>query len=99
MVDRDNTVELRKVTTGINTGAVTVIEKGLAANEAIVVDGIDRLRQGSKVRVAATVETVRLDAMPSPKQTENAPQLLPAKDKKLAGKPNAARPQDSGTQN
>ena len=99
VVGKDNTVELRKVTTGINTGAVTVIEKGLQPDETIVVDGIDRLREGSRVRVAATVETVRLDAMPSPMQTENAPQLLPAKDKKQAGKPNAARPQDSGTQN
>ena len=98
VVDRDNTVELRKVTTGINTGAVTVIEKGLAANEAIVVDGIDRLRQGSKVRVAATVETVRLEAMPSPMQTENAPRLLPnAGAHKKAGRPNAPESQNSGT--
>lgn len=77
VVGADDTVELRQVTTSISTGAVTVIEKGLAADEVIVVDGIDRLRQGSKVRVAATVETVRLDAMPSPTQTENMPVLLP----------------------
>ena len=98
VVGKDDTVELRKVTTGINTGAVTVIEKGLEANEAIVVDGIDRLRQGSKVRVAATVETVRLEAMPSPMQTENAPRLLPnAGAHKKAGKPNAPESQNSGT--
>ena len=106
VVGSDSTVELRKVTTGISTGAVTVIEKGLSPDEVIVVDGIDRLRQGSKVRVAATVETVRLEAMPSPMQTENAPRLLQAgerQDKPGAPKDRnsrpAAAPGASGAQN
>ena len=87
VVGADDTVTLRPVTTSINTGAVTVIEKGLAADEIIVVDGIDRLRQGSKVRVAATVETVRLAARPSPMQVENMPVLLKDQQGRRQGTP------------
>lgn len=77
VVGKDNVVEMRNVTTGIATGAVTVIEKGLADGETIVVDGIDRLKAGAVVRVAATVETVKLAERPSPLERENAPVLLP----------------------
>lgn len=85
VVKDDNTVELRSVTTGIATGAITVIEKGLSAGERVVVDGVDRLRQGSKVRVAATVRTVQLSDRPSPLATEEGPVLLPAQPNKQGG--------------
>lgn len=59
--------------TGLSTGAITVIESGLSAGETIVMDGVDRLRDGSKVRVAATAETVRLADNNSPLATESGP--------------------------
>lgn len=54
--------ELRLVTPGISTGGLTVIEKGLAPGEKVVVDGLDRLREGIAVRVAATTETPRAES-------------------------------------
>ncbi len=75
----DGSVDMRQVETGLSTSAVTVIDKGLSAGEKVVVDGVDRLRQGSKVRVAATVETVRVTGSPSPLATEESPRLLPEK--------------------
>lgn len=49
VVKADQTVELRKVKTGAAVDGVTVIEQGLSAEEAIVVDGQLRLVPGSKV--------------------------------------------------
>ena len=51
VVKEDNSVTLRPVTTGPAEGQITVIEKGLEAGERVVTDGIDRLREGSKVEV------------------------------------------------
>lgn len=47
----DQTVEPRPVTVGPVGGELTVIEKGLAAGEQVVLDGADKLRPGSKVDV------------------------------------------------
>lgn len=55
--------ELRLVTPGISAGGLTVIEKGLAPGEKVVVDGLDRLREGIAVRVAATTETPRAESV------------------------------------
>ena len=49
------------VTPGVSSGGLTVIDKGLEAGERVVVDGLDRLRDGTAVRVAATVETPRAE--------------------------------------
>ena len=51
------------MTPGISTDRLTVIDKGLKAGEVVVVDGLDRLRDGIKVKVAATVETPRAEAV------------------------------------
>lgn len=51
----DNTVSVRKVTTGASDATRTVIASGLAAGEKIVVDGTDRLRDGAKVKLAPPV--------------------------------------------
>ncbi len=47
----DGTVELREVTTGASEGDETVIEKGVAAGEVVVTEGVDKLQSGSKVSV------------------------------------------------
>ncbi|MFT3958226.1 MAG: MdtA/MuxA family multidrug efflux RND transporter periplasmic adaptor subunit [Desulfovibrio sp.] len=50
-------VTVRAVTPGIATDALTVIDKGLEPGELVVVDGLDRLRDGIEVKVTATAET------------------------------------------
>lgn len=48
---------VRPVTPGIATDALTVIDKGLEPGEQVVVDGLDRLRDGIEVKITATAET------------------------------------------
>jgi len=51
LVREDSTVALRPVTTGATEGLLTAIESGLQAGERVVVDGVDRIREGAKVEV------------------------------------------------
>ena len=47
----DSTVSKRDVVTGRTDGKVTTITKGLVPGDKVVVDGVDRLRDGAKVRL------------------------------------------------
>lgn len=49
VVKRDGTVEKRFIQTGPEVGNVTVVERGLRANEVIVVEGQHKLTHGNKV--------------------------------------------------
>lgn len=49
--DTDKSVSLRPVTLGPTTADTVAIENGLAVGEQVVVDGADKLRQGTKVEV------------------------------------------------
>jgi len=49
VVKQDNTVTVRKVKTGPAQGDTTAIDDGVASGETVVVDGIDKLREGVKV--------------------------------------------------
>jgi multidrug efflux system membrane fusion protein len=51
VVKPGNTVEVRKVTVGATEGETSWIQDGLSQGEQVVVEGADRLQQGSKVRV------------------------------------------------
>jgi membrane fusion protein, multidrug efflux system len=51
LVNDDSTVSKRDVTTGPNDGKRTVIVSGLTAGDKVVIDGVDRLRDGAKVKV------------------------------------------------
>jgi len=53
VVKPDNTVELRTVTLGPLDGQRQAINNGLRAGETVVTDGVDRLRPGAQVEVAA----------------------------------------------
>jgi len=53
VIDDKNKVTVRTVTPGVSDGADTAITTGLAAGERVVTDGLDRLRDGSTVRVVA----------------------------------------------
>ena len=51
MVKPDNTVAMRQVKPGITQGGETSVVEGLEAGEQVVVDGAERLRDGSLVEV------------------------------------------------
>ena len=52
VVKDGKTVEARKIKTGPTDAAHTVVESGLQAGESVVIDGVDRLRDGAEVRLA-----------------------------------------------
>jgi multidrug efflux system membrane fusion protein len=52
LVNADHTVSVRKVKLGPSDGANTAILSGLAAGDAVVVDGSDRLNDGAKISIA-----------------------------------------------
>jgi membrane fusion protein, multidrug efflux system len=52
VINADNTVSVRQVSTGPVDGNITAINSGLSAGEQVVTDGTDRLRDGVKVFVA-----------------------------------------------
>lgn len=49
--------EYRDIVPGLSDSGVQVIDSGLKPGELVVVDGIDRLRDGMAVRIAATMQT------------------------------------------
>ncbi len=51
VVNDDNTVSVRQIKTGPVDGERTAILSGLKAGERVVIDGVDRLRDGAKVAV------------------------------------------------
>jgi multidrug efflux system membrane fusion protein len=51
IVNADQTVSIAKVVTGPASGDSTVIEQGLQAGQVVVIDGLDKLREGAKVKV------------------------------------------------
>ena len=53
VINADNTVSVRQITTGSTDGNLTAVNSGLSAGERVVIDGTDRLRDGLHVNVAA----------------------------------------------
>lgn len=51
VVDKDSKVNIRKLKVGPSDGDNSVIVEGLAAGERLVLEGTDRLREGTKVEV------------------------------------------------
>jgi multidrug efflux system membrane fusion protein len=52
LLNDDSTVSKRDVVIGPVNGKVTTITKGLVAGDKVVIDGVDRLRDGAKVALA-----------------------------------------------
>jgi multidrug efflux system membrane fusion protein len=52
VVKDDGTVSVRPVKLGPAEGTRVAVESGLAAGERVVVDGLDRLREGARVEVS-----------------------------------------------
>lgn len=53
VVEQGQTVSVRPVVLGIQTGDVVAVDKGLAPGERVVVDGADKLRQGARIEIPA----------------------------------------------
>jgi multidrug efflux system membrane fusion protein len=53
LVNPDQSVSVHKVTRGPSDGKNTVIQSGLTAGQTVVTDGMDRLSDGAKIKVAA----------------------------------------------
>jgi multidrug efflux system membrane fusion protein len=53
LVNADQSVSVHKVTPGPSDGMNTVILSGLAAGQTVVTDGMDRLSDGAKIKIAA----------------------------------------------
>ena len=55
VIEGKNTVSIRKVTLGAQTGEAFIVQEGLKAGEKVVVEGLHRVRPGSTVNpIAAT---------------------------------------------
>lgn len=52
VINKDNTVQIRRVTLGPVEADKVVVLSNLAADETVVVEGIDRLKEGGKVDIA-----------------------------------------------
>lgn len=52
LVNADQTVSVHKVTPGPSDGKFTAILAGLSAGQQVVTDGMDRLSDGAKIRIA-----------------------------------------------
>jgi multidrug efflux system membrane fusion protein len=53
LVNADQSVSVHKVTPGPSDGKNTVILSGLTAGQTVVTDGMDRLSDGAKIKIAA----------------------------------------------
>lgn len=56
VLNADNTVTMRPVKTGVTQTGETSISEGLEANETVIVNGAERLKDGSKVEVRNTTK-------------------------------------------
>jgi multidrug efflux system membrane fusion protein len=67
VVGADSTVGTRVVKPGVVDGSWTAVEGGVEPGEKIVIDGVDRLRDGAKVEVIASDPGKRVGAAPGGK--------------------------------
>ncbi len=65
-VNADQTVSLTKISTGIISGPDTVITGGLQPGQQVVVDGLDKLRDGGKIEVIDPGATGNAEKGPRP---------------------------------
>jgi RND family efflux transporter MFP subunit len=56
LVDDGNRVAVRRIITGPVIGANWAVESGLAANERVIVEGVQKVRPGQVVKIAGTDE-------------------------------------------
>lgn len=72
VVNDDNSVATRVVQTGAVDGDWTAIDGAVKPGERIVIDGVDRLREGAKVEVIAADPKLRAGANAAPRRQRGA---------------------------
>ncbi len=65
VVKADNTVTVRPIKLGATQGEQAVVDTGISANEIVVVDGADKLREGAKVELIVHSAPAREGGVPS----------------------------------
>ena len=73
VVNPDKTVSMKQIQTGISQGGETLVVGGLDVGEKVVVDGAERLRDGSKVEVKEKDQTGKGQGKGSGKQRSERP--------------------------
>ena len=74
LVNADDTVSVHKVTPGPSDGKNTVILAGLSAGQTVVTDGMDRLSDGAKIKIAhAMPATASSASAPASSSSSSAP--------------------------
>ena len=56
-VKADDTVQVQVIETGVTDGEKIAVTKGLVVGDQVVIDGVDRLRDGAKIRKPGTAPT------------------------------------------
>jgi multidrug efflux system membrane fusion protein len=84
-VKADDTVHIQVVEIGATDGEKIAITKGLAVGDQVVIDGVDRLREGAKIR------------KPAPPQGGANQKAKPAADKEASAAPNTSEATTSVT--
>ena len=80
VVDKDNVVVQRHVDTGPLVGTMRVIDKGVAADDRVVVDGIQRAIPGDKVDPTVQTAAAAPAAVAAPGAAPGAATPAPAKN-------------------
>ena len=50
VVEEDNAVLARNIAVGVIEGDTASIDRGLSPNDVVVIEGVDKLQQGTKVQ-------------------------------------------------
>lgn len=86
LVNADQTVSVHKVTPGPSDGKNTVILSGLSADQKVVTDGMDRLTDGAKIKIASpkSARPVKAGSAPAAASSSASLQRDPARTASFA---------------
>lgn len=97
VVNADSTVSVRKVTLGTTNGERVEIREGLKAGETVVVDGIDRLRDGAHINVHRDAAVPASAAPAQPSTPNTAPPSQGSGQRNGPGGPGGGRRNSGGS--
>lgn len=64
VVDKDSRAQIRRIRLGQGTAEIAAIDSGLEPEEAVIVEGVQRVRPGQPVQAAPVQPAVRQERMP-----------------------------------
>ncbi|GAB2553754.1 efflux RND transporter periplasmic adaptor subunit [Rhodanobacter koreensis] len=91
LVNADNTVSVHKVTQGPSDGKNTVILSGLSAGQTVVTDGMDRLSDGARIKIAAAKSAKPAGAGSAPAPASSSASAQHQGGKRVRGTASAAQ--------